>query len=93
MEYPKQIQDFMLLHVTEPWSFKGKIMQSAQSIRLGTRLSLHIQMVADKTGKQEYTLRLRDSIIYGGIKTLDEAIAIAEEIIEENKMFVGGKIV
>ncbi len=83
----------MLLHVTEPWSFKGKIMQSAQYIRLGTRLSLHIQMVADKMGEQEYTLRLRDSIIYGGIKTLDEAIAIAEEIIEENEMFVGGKIV
>ena len=83
----------MLLHVTEPWSFKGKIMQSAQYIRLGTRLSLHIQMVANKTGEQEYTLRLRDSIIYGGIKTLDEAITIAEEIIEENKMFVGGKIV
>ncbi len=93
MEYPKQIHDFMLLHVTEPWTFKGKVMQSAQYIRLGTRLSLHIQMISDKTGEQEYVIRLRDSLVYGGIKTLTEAIAIATEIIEENNMFVGGKVV
>ncbi len=93
MEYPRQILDFMLLHVTEPWSYKGKVMQSAQYIRLGTRLSLHIQMITDKAGNQEYSLRIRDSIVYGGIKTLDEAITIAGEIIEENKMFVGEKVI
>ncbi len=93
MEYPKQIHDFMLLHVTEPWTFKGKTMQSAQYIRLGTRLSLHIQVVSDKSGEQEYILRLRDSFVFGGIKTLTEAIKLASEIIEENHMFVGGKVV
>jgi hypothetical protein len=88
MEFPKQIHDFMLHDVAGSWTFKGKECQSAHYIRLGSRMSLYIQTVADKSGNQEYIIRVRDSFIRGGIKTLEEAVSIATEIIEENKLFI-----
>ena len=36
----------------------------------------------------EYSIRLRDSFIRGGIATVEEAVDIAKEIIEENKLFI-----
>ena len=43
--------------------------------------------LADKSGKLQYLIQLRDSYI-SGIETLEEAISIAEEVIEENKLFI-----
>ncbi len=88
MDFPKQILDFMLLDVAGRWTYKGKVLQSAQYIRLGSRMTLFIQTIANKAGEQEYMIRLRDSFIRGGIKTLSEAIDVAREIIEENKLFI-----
>ena len=39
------------------------------------------------TGKQQFEIKLRDSFIRG-IDTLDEALAIAKEVIQENKLFI-----
>lgn len=88
MEFPKQIHDFMLHDVAGKWTYKGKVLQSANYIRLGSRMNLFIQTVADKEGNLEYIIRLRDSFVRGGITTLEEAIQIAKEIIEENKLFI-----
>ncbi|GAB6909141.1 hypothetical protein DESC_660147 [Desulfosarcina cetonica] len=88
MEFPKQIHDFMLHDVAGKWTYKGKVLQSANYIRLGSRMNLFIQTVADKEGNLEYIIRLRDSFVRGGISTLEEAIQIAKEIIEENKLFI-----
>lgn len=35
----------------------------------------------------QYLIQLRDSYI-GGIETLEEAVSIAEEVIEENELFI-----
>jgi hypothetical protein len=88
MEFPKQIHDFMLHDVAGKWTYKGKVLESANYIRLGSRMNLYIQTVADKEGNLEYIIRLRDSFVRGGIGTLEEAIQIAKEIIEENKLFI-----
>ena len=88
MEFPKQIHDFMLHDVAGKWTYKGKVLQSANYIRLGSRMNLFIQTVADKEGNLEYIIRLRDSFVRGGINTVEEAIQIAKEIIEENKLFI-----
>ena len=88
MEFPKQIHDFVLHDVAGKWTYKGKVLQSANYIRLGSRMNLYIQTVADKEGNLEYFIRLRDSFVRGGIRTLEEAIQIAKEIIEENKLFI-----
>ncbi|BBO84960.1 hypothetical protein [Desulfosarcina ovata] len=88
MEFPKQIHDFMLHDVAGNWTYKGKVLQSANYIRLGSRMNLFIQTVADKEGNLEYIIRLRDSFVRGGIRTMEEAVQIAKEIIEENKLFI-----
>lgn len=88
MEFPKQIHDFMLHDVAGKWTYKGKVLESANYIRLGSRMNLFIQTEADKEGNLEYIIRLRDSFVRGGISTLEEAIQIAKEIIEENKLFI-----
>ena len=88
MEFPKQIHDFVLHDVAGKWTYKGKVLHSANYIRLGSRMNLYIQTVADKEGNLEYFIRLRDSFVRGGIRTLEEAIQIAREIIEENKLFI-----
>lgn len=88
MEFPKQIHDFMLHDVAGKWTYKGKVLESANYIRLGSRMNLFIQTEADKEGNLEYIIRLRDSFVKGGISTLEEAIQIAKEIIEENKLFI-----
>jgi hypothetical protein len=88
MEFPKQIHDFMLHDVAGKWTYKGKVLESANYIRLGSRMNLYIQTAADKEGNLEYIIRLRDSFVRGGISTLEEAIQIAKEIIEENKLFI-----
>ena len=93
MEFPKQIHDFMLHDVAGRWSYKGNELQNAHYIRLGSRMSLYIQTIADKEGNLEYMIRLRDSFIRGGISTLDEAVSIAREIIEENKLFIEESII
>ena len=88
MEFPKQIHDFMLHDVAGRWTYKGNELQSAHYIRLGSRMSLYVQSIADKEGNLEYLIHLRDSFVRGGITTIEEAVDIAREIIEENKLFI-----
>ena len=40
MEFPKQIHDFMLHDVAGKWTYKGKVLESANYIRLGSRMNL-----------------------------------------------------
>ena len=87
MDFPKQIHDFMLHDVAGRWTYKGNELQSAHYIRLGSRMSLYIQTIADREGNLEYMIRLRDSYIRG-MKSLEEAVAVAREVIEENKLFI-----
>ena len=50
-------------------------------------MDMYIRTLADKSGKLQYLIQLRDSY-NSGIETLEEAISIAEEVIEENQLFV-----
>lgn len=88
MDFPKQIHDFVLHDVTGKWTYKGKVLQSANYIRLGSRMNLYIRTIADKAGNLEYSIKLRDSHVRGGIFTIQEAVAVAKEIIEENQLFI-----
>jgi hypothetical protein len=87
MEFPKQIQTFMLHDVRGKWKYKGNELVSAHYIRVGSRMDMYIRTLADKSGELQYLIQLRDSYI-SGIETLAEAISIAEEVIEENKLFI-----
>ncbi|MDM8550236.1 hypothetical protein QUF72_09170 [Desulfobacterales bacterium HSG2] len=87
MEFPKYIQDFMLHDVLGKWKYKGKELVSAHYIKVGIRMNLYIRTIADKEGNQKFEIQLRDSYITG-IDSLEEGIKIAEEIIEENKLFI-----
>ena len=88
MEFPKQIKTFMLHDVRGKWKYKGHELVSAHYIRIGSRMDLYIRSFADKSGQLQYLIQLRDSYI-GGIGTLEEAVSIAEEVIEENELFIG----
>lgn len=90
LEFPKMIKDFMLHDVLGDWTYKGKELRSAHYIRVGSRMSLYIRTIADSEGKQKFEIQLRDSYI-SGIDELEQAIAIAEEILEENAMFIDKK--
>lgn len=92
MEFPKQIHDFVLHDVAGSWTYKGNDLVSAHYIRLGSRMSLYIQTIADKDGNLEYMIRLRDSFVRGGIQSLEEAVQITTEIIEENKLFISQSV-
>lgn len=87
MEFPKHIQSFILHDVLGKWKYKGKELTSAHYIKVGSRMDLYLRTIADKDGLQKFEIQLRDSRI-GGIETMDEALAIAEEVIEENKLFL-----
>ncbi len=89
MEFPKMIKDFMLHDVLGNWTYKGKELRSAHYIRVGSRMALFIRTIADVSGKQKYEIQLRDSYI-ANIDSLEDAIAIAEEVIVENQMFIEG---
>ena len=87
MEFPKHIQTFMLHDVRGKWKYKGKELVSAHYIRVGSRMDMYIRSHADTSGKLQYLIQLRDSFI-SDIDTLEEAISIAEEVIEENALFI-----
>ena len=87
MEFPKHIQSFMLHDVLGKWKYKGKELVSAHYIKVGSRMDLYIRTIADKDGNQKFEIQLRDSYITG-IDTMENAIKIADEVIEENKMFI-----
>ncbi len=87
MKFPKILKDFMLHDVLGRWTYKGVELVSAHYIKVGTRMDLYIRTIADPEGHQKYEIQVRDSYIRG-IESLDEAIKIAEEIIEENKLFL-----
>ncbi|RTZ99799.1 MAG: hypothetical protein DSY90_00445 [Deltaproteobacteria bacterium] len=89
MEFPKQIQNFVLHDVMGKWQYKGNELASAHYIRIGSRMDLFIRTIADKTGDQKFEIQLRDSYICG-IETLAEALKIAEAVIEENRQFIEG---
>lgn len=89
MEFPKQIQSFILHDVLGKWHYKGKNLVSAHYIKVGSRMDLYIRTVADAQGRQQFEIKLRDSYIRG-IDTLEEALRIAEEVILENQLFIEG---
>lgn len=87
MEFPKFIQSFMLHDVRGKWKYKGKELVSAHYIKVGSRMDMYINTVAGRQGNLQYEIQLRDSYIRG-IETLEEVLAIADEVIEENKLFI-----
>jgi hypothetical protein len=87
MEFPKLIHDFMLHDVLGDWHYKGQELVSAHYLKVGSRMSLYIRTIADVSGQQKFEIQLRDSYI-SGILTLEDAIRIATEIIEENRLFI-----
>ena len=87
MELPKHIKTFMLHDVVGKWKYKGKELISAHYIKVGSRMSLYIRTISDKVGTQKFQIKLRDSYIEG-LDSMEEAIAVAEEVIEENKLFI-----
>ena len=89
MEFPKQIQNFVLHDVMGKWQYKGNELASAHYIRIGSRMDLFIRTIADNAGDQKFEIQLRDSYICG-IETLAEALTIAEAVIEENRQFIEG---
>ncbi len=87
MEFPKNIKSFVLHDVRGKWTYKGKDLRSAHYIRVGSRMSLFISTEADVEGNLSYVIRLRESAITG-ITSLEEAVRIVEEIIDENADFI-----
>ncbi len=87
MEFPKAIKSFVLHDLRGKWSYKGKTLQSAHYIRVGSRMSLFINTESDMDGNLSYEIQLRDSAIRG-IPTLADAIRVTEEVIEENEDFI-----
>ena len=87
MEFPKHIKTFMLHDVIGKWKYKGKELISAHYIKVGSRMSLYIRTIADKDGSQKFQIKLRDSYIEG-LDSMEEALKVAEEGIEENKLFI-----
>jgi hypothetical protein len=87
MEFPKHIKNFMLHDVRGKWKYRGNELVSAHYIRVGSRMDMYIRTLADKSGKLQFLIQLRDSYIRG-IDTLAEAISIAEKVIEENELFI-----
>jgi len=87
MELPKHIKTFMLHDVVGNWKYKGNELISAHYIKVGSRMSLYIRTISDKDGTQKFQIKLRDSYIEG-LDSMEEAIAVAEEVIEENKLFI-----
>ena len=88
MDFPKSIGSFVLHDVRGGWTFRGHEMRAAHYIRVGTRVSLFINTEADAGGAVTYAIRLRDSAVKG-IPSLEDAVRIAAEIIEENADFIG----
>ncbi len=89
MDFPKHIGSFMLHDIIGKWKYKGNDLVSAHYIRVGSRMDMYIRTVADKNGERTYQIQLRDSYI-SGIASLEEAVAVAEEVIEENSQFIEG---
>ena len=87
MEFPKHIKTFMLHDVIGKWKYRGKELISAHYIKVGSRMSLYIRTIADKDGSQKFQIKLRDSYIEG-LDSMEEALKVAEEVIEENKLFI-----
>ena len=87
MEFPKHIKSFMLHDVIGKWKYKGKELINAHYIKVGSRMSLYIRTIADKNGAQKFQIKLRDSYIEG-LDSMEEALKVAEEVIEENKLFI-----
>ncbi len=87
MEFPKSIKSFVLHDVRGKWTYKGKDLRSAHYIRVGSRMSLFISTESDVEGNLSYVIRLRESAITG-ITSLEEAVRIVEEIIDENADFI-----
>ena len=87
MEFPKAIKSFVLHDLRGKWSYKGKTLQSAHYIRVGSRMSLFINTESDMDGNLSYEIQLRDSAIRG-IPTLADAIRVTEEVIDENEDFI-----
>ncbi len=87
MEFPKHIKTFMLHDVIGKWKYKGKELISAHYIKVGSRMSLYIRTIADKDGSQKFQIKLRDSYIEG-LDSMEEALEVAEEVIDENKLFI-----
>ncbi len=87
MDFPKSIKSFVLHDVRGKWTYKGKDLRSAHYIRVGSRMSLFISTESDVEGNLTYVIRLRDSAITG-ITSLEEAVRIVEEIIDENADFI-----
>ena len=83
MEFPKQILTFMLHDVRGKWKYKGNELVSAHYIRVGSRMDMYIRTLADKSGKLQYLIQLRDSYI-SGIETLEEAILLKLESMPNN---------
>jgi hypothetical protein len=77
----------MLHDVLGDWHYKGHELRSAHYLKVGSRMSLYIRTIADVTGHQTFEIQLRDSYI-SGIPTLDDAVRVAAEIIEENRLFI-----
>jgi hypothetical protein len=87
MEFPKSIKSFVLHDLRGKWTYKGKTLQSAHYIRVGSRMSLFINTESDMDGNLSYEIQLRDSAITG-IPDLAKAISLVEEIIGENEDFI-----
>jgi len=87
MEFPKSIKSFVLHDVRGKWTYKGKDLRSAHYIRVGSRMSLFISTESDVEGNLSYVIRLRESAITG-ISSIEEAVRIVEEIIDENADFI-----
>ena len=83
----KRIIDNGVIRVGINPPFKPFSFTNEKKERVGSRMDMYIRTLADKSGKLQYLIQLRDSYI-SGIETLEEAISIAEEVIEENKLFI-----
>jgi hypothetical protein len=70
---------------------QGHELRSAHYIKVGARMRLYIRIPADVTGQQTFEIQLRERDI-SGIPTLDDAVRVATDIIEENRLCIDNAV-
>ena len=81
------IQQFMLHHITETCVYKGKQNFSAHYMKIGSYVNLYIRSKSDLDGNQAYIVEIKGTII-DNIPSIDDALRVAEALLDENNMFV-----
>ena len=84
MQFPRMIEDFILHHTNQEWSYKKNSFYYAKYIKVGAKTELEIRTVFEPEGSFSFEIEASGCFIRN-IKSLEQAIQITREIIQENQ--------